>query len=65
MQLSIVVCKRSCRENFRVEGLDFHKKEKEAKKRTFGRGGLWKLPQPVEIDKGGLRHFFLMISTTA
>jgi hypothetical protein len=42
------------------------KKEKGAKrKKRFGRGSLWKLPQLRKSIKGGLRHNLLMISTAA
>jgi len=38
----------------------FHKERKRSKKKEkFGRGGLWKLPQPWKFISGGLRQLFL------
>ena len=59
MRLSIVVHRRSWRENLRVEGWDFHKKEKEAKRKNIRKGKPVETAAAVEIDKGGLRQLFL------
>jgi len=46
--------------------LDFDKERKRTKKKEkFGRGGLWKLPQPWKSRKVAFGNFFLMISTAA
>jgi hypothetical protein len=43
---------------------DFHKERKSTKKKEkFGRGGLWKLPQPRKSDNDAFGDIFLMIST--
>jgi hypothetical protein len=66
MRLSIVAYRRSWREHFRVTGLGFSQERKRSKKKEqFGRGGLWKLPQPWKSIKVALGNFFLMISTAA
>jgi hypothetical protein len=45
---------------------DLDKERKRTKKKeTFGRGGLWKLPQPWKSIKVAFGNFFLMISTAA
>ena len=42
----------------------FHKERKRSKKKEkFGRGGLWKLPQPWKSTKDAFGGIFLMIST--
>jgi len=57
--LPIVVYTRSWRNNIRVEGPDFHKKEKEAKRKNRRKGETCGNCAAVEIDKGGLRQLFL------
>jgi len=45
---------------------DLDKERKRTKKKEkFGRGGLWKLPQPWKSTKVAFGNFFLMISTAA
>jgi hypothetical protein len=65
MRLAIVVCRRSWRENFSGSVRDFHKKEKEAKRKNVRKGKPVETAAAVEIDKGGLWRLFLMISTAA
>jgi hypothetical protein len=51
--------------NFSAEP-DFNKERKRTKKKEkFGRGGLWKLPQPWKSRKVAFGNFFLVISTAA
>jgi len=66
MRLAIVVCRRSWRENFSGSVRDFHKKEKEAKRKNMRKGrpvgncrSLWK------STKVACGNFFLMISNAA
>jgi hypothetical protein len=64
-RLSIAVHRRSWRENLRVEGWDFHKKEKEAKRKNIRKGKPVETAAAVEIDKVAFGNYFLMISTAA
>jgi hypothetical protein len=64
-RLSIIVARRCWRENLRVEGWDFHKKEKEAKRKNIRKGRPVETAAAVEIDKVAFGNYFLMISTAA
>ena len=59
IRLAIVVGRRSWREILSRRGPDFHKKEKEAKRKNMRKGKPVETAAAVEIDKGGLRRLFL------
>jgi hypothetical protein len=58
-RLSIVAYRRSCREHFRPAGANFHKKEKEAKRKNMRKGKPVETAAAMEIDQGGLRRLLL------
>jgi hypothetical protein len=57
--LAIVVCRPSWRETLSRRRPDFHKKEKEVKRKNIRKGKPVETAAAVEIDQGGLRRFFL------
>jgi hypothetical protein len=57
--LSIVAYRRSWREPFQLKSADFHKKEKEAKRKNMRKGRPVETAAAMEIDQGGLRRLFL------
>jgi hypothetical protein len=57
--LAIVVGRRSWRETLSRRGPDFHKKEKEPKRKNVRKGKPVETAAAMEIDKGGLRRLFL------
>jgi hypothetical protein len=65
MPLVIVVSRRSWRETLSGRRADFHKKEKEPKRKNRRQGKPVETAAAMEIDEGGLRRLFLMISTAA
>jgi len=52
-------------EHFRAEGPDFHKKEKEAKRKNRRKGRPVETAQPWKSIKVAFGNFCLMISTAA